>query len=647
MNNNDRYQEYIAHIRNVVASYETGNECKYADIKKDIEVLDYKINDDQLYLGVVGAFSSGKSTFINSVIHKNLLPTNAVQGTTVAASILKRSDRNDVEIVYTDGSKARLSENQDAIMTKYQVESAPIVQTKMGHWSLWKRFISLIKRIFRFKKSKTHEPKVLSLENCIALFKKITSTEDLATDVNHVVFYYNNDSIPHKIAMVDTPGTESLNKRHNYVTKNAIDNICDAIVIIIPYDEPVSEELLDYIETNLEERKAECIFVVTKIELLGDIDELPRLLRVIKRRLENGLSIENARVFPMPTYIYLKSVDTDMTTTFLNDIDEETRLEFIKMYEEGIEKIGEIIEEKRKDYIRNNIINICERITKRLNDNLTELISDYNNKEKTLRKRLVKPIEEFKNSSKEKLHSVIKMENRRLTTDLSCIQIEFYNWSSSVEQTISECVDSNQVLNRLDMDISIALSNIWKITYQNILKSLAQINSSLKTVAQDFNTTYAVCGINADCVLLDYNEMDFFDEEFLMDCEKMILCRTATVREIIQNDTTGFFKKIKVLFSNPIDKHKNLAIDCLLHITEELIQKVKDKSINEINSLVSEKENMAVCHIENMISQNHSSIEAHTNGTFVALENNSRKRSGTENTIATLEKYINILRGEN
>ena len=94
------YQEFVKYICDIVSEYKKGSENKYVEIEKDIHTLLEKINDEDLYLGVVGSFSSGKSTFINSMIHKNLLPTDAVQGTTVAASILKKSNKNDLEITY-------------------------------------------------------------------------------------------------------------------------------------------------------------------------------------------------------------------------------------------------------------------------------------------------------------------------------------------------------------------------------------------------------------------------------------------------------------------------------------------------------------------------------------------------------------------
>ena len=109
MSEKNSYIKFIDYINSIIVLYENGNEDKYKDVKRDIGILENRMNDKNLYLGVVGSFSSGKSTFINSVIHKNMLPTDAVQGTTVAVSILKRADYDDLEIVYLDGTSKQYS----------------------------------------------------------------------------------------------------------------------------------------------------------------------------------------------------------------------------------------------------------------------------------------------------------------------------------------------------------------------------------------------------------------------------------------------------------------------------------------------------------------------------------------------------------
>ena len=115
------FSEYIEYIKQVIALYENGNEDKYLDIHKQLDIVQNRIIDEDLYLGVVGSFSSGKSTFINSVIQKNLLPTDAVQGTTVVASVLKKASYDDLEIEYTDGSVKRFSELSEELNKKYYI----------------------------------------------------------------------------------------------------------------------------------------------------------------------------------------------------------------------------------------------------------------------------------------------------------------------------------------------------------------------------------------------------------------------------------------------------------------------------------------------------------------------------------------------
>ena len=116
------YMEFIHYIQANLTVYEIGNEEKYHEIRNDLSTLKERLSDKDLYLGVVGSFSSGKSTFINSMIHKNLLPSNAIQGTTVAASILKQSFRDDLEITYADGTTEVYSINEKALLEKYQIE---------------------------------------------------------------------------------------------------------------------------------------------------------------------------------------------------------------------------------------------------------------------------------------------------------------------------------------------------------------------------------------------------------------------------------------------------------------------------------------------------------------------------------------------
>lgn len=452
------YEEFIEYIHDILSYYESKADHKYSDIKKDISVLEDKLRDETLYLGVVGSFSSGKSTFINSVIHKNLLPTDAVQGTTVASSILRRADHDDLEITYIDGTVKRYSQCASELLEKYHIRESFAEYDEVERSTIWDRFISWIKSLFGVNTSKGET--YPNTNERIELFKRIIATEDMAKDIQYVTLFYQNDNILYNIAMVDTPGTGSLNKRHNTVTKNAIDNICDAIVVVIPYDEPVSEELLNYININLEHQKKNCIFVVTKVELLGDKEEMPRLIRVIKKRLENGLGMENIQVIPMPTLIYLKIVDHEMQTTFLDNISEADRAELIRIYEEGIAVINEMLSVKRIEYINNKVINICERVGEKLSLNLSNIINNYEEQNRQLKSQKVRTPEVFRDKALEDVAKIGDRYQQQIAGDIGFVNISLAAFRSEIERVVDGSNTSYELFEYLEVNLNDVFYNI-------------------------------------------------------------------------------------------------------------------------------------------------------------------------------------------
>lgn len=638
------YQEFVEYICDIVSEYKKGSENKYVEIEKDIYTLLEKINDKDLYLGVVGSFSSGKSTFINSMIHKNLLPTDAVQGTTVAASILKKSNKNDLEIMYDNGGDVKLSNNPQVLLSKYQIKDADTFFSEEST-NILKKITAWIKRILGIKKN-SEKTIDLDIEMCISLFRKIVATEELATDIKYVTLYYENENIPYNIALVDTPGTESLNARHNNITINTINDLCDAIVIIIPYDEPVSEELITYINDNLNENKSECIFVVTKIELLGDLDELPRLMRVIKKRLENGLSIENVQVIPMPTLIYLKSVDTEMTTTFLDNINDTDKEQLIDMYKVGIERINNLLKDNRNQYISKKLISISERITKKLNDNLSEIIDNCNDKEYELQGELVEPVENFVEISKEKMNKLFEQQKMQMEGKLSIISIQFLQLKLDMEKKISECKEDSQLIEVLNFGCKHTLAEIQAVIGKNLRESLNVSNDQLKKIEDEFYDLYSKCGVKKNCVLIPNFTSGFFGSEFICECENIIEHEMELMQKSIKDDSSGFFNKVKALFTDSVNKHKEMAFNKVSEIIMSLSEKTSEYAVDRIEFKITLNKDKALENFDNMINSNFNKISEHNQNTICAIKVNSKNKLQTEQNIQKINQYINIVKGE-
>lgn len=640
--------ECVNYIKWVVLNYEKGYEDNYREIQEELLTLENKINDEDLYLGVVGSFSSGKSTFINSVIHKNLLPTDAVQGTTVTASILKKAEYDDLEIVYNGGYSVKFSEAREDMLHDYAIETnvGTNGEGTRDKKSLLRRFIDWIKKLLGVSEKASLHDQTAEIDTMIQLFKKIISTEEVAIDIKYATLYYSNVSMPYKIAMVDTPGTESLNKRHNEVTKNAIDNICDAIVVIIPYDEPVSEDLLDYVNANLQEHKDNCIFVVTKIELLGDKEELPRLLRVIKKRLENGLGIESPCVVPMPTLLYLKNVDLEMTTTFLDDIPEEEKTQLLVLYDEGLSTINNILSEKRREFINAKIISICERICTKLSENLNLVIDAYDARNKILEENDVEDLDAFAGKINEKVASAISAYDRRNESELAFVTMEFSGLLDEITRSIGTSGDTKQLIYALNHSCSPCLTLVFSKMGMYLDRIIQECNQHLADMEAEYKKSYQNCGgsLKGHIVQLNGYVPSTTIRDFVNEKESEFQSHILNVKYILENETSGFLKKVKSFFSNPIQKHKELAARELSETLGGIRADTIEYAVRETQMYIRNIQNVMRQRIEEMIAVDRDTIERYRAGTKAEMDTNLRGRANTQECIDRLEQYITTIK---
>ena len=57
-------------------------------LQAELKKIQVRQNEKTLNMAVIGEFSSGKSSFINALLRENLLETDAIQGTTVASTLI-------------------------------------------------------------------------------------------------------------------------------------------------------------------------------------------------------------------------------------------------------------------------------------------------------------------------------------------------------------------------------------------------------------------------------------------------------------------------------------------------------------------------------------------------------------------------------
>lgn len=628
---NKEYTNFMDSLEEIIREYEDRDE--HLQIARQLlSQVKNRVYDETMYLGVIGAFSSGKSTFINSMIRKNLLPTDAVQGTTVSATILKKSDINDLEVVYADGTVKKYSSDTVYFSQKYSLLATPPKK------SFWNRLICWLKKLFRLKVEN-------DLEQIRELFLKLISEEDNAKDVEKVILHINNENIRFDIGLVDTPGTESLNERHYKVTKNAIDNICDALVVIIPYDKPVSEELIRYINANVKEYIDNCIFVVTKVELLDELDELPRLLKVIKKRLSNGLEIDNPIVIPMPTLLYLKSVDLNTDIKLLDNLSDESKDFLLEIYEKGLQEIYGILVDNRERYIKNKLIVTCEQISASLIKFLKSRVDCLEKHEKELLKDLVIDLQEFSDNVTSIIESNEKCFRDVISKNTLLISNAFENFENSIADKINSKSEIDSIVDVIMGITEIKVADDVKGVYQDCMSKMRKVEKEIyQHVEEEFKSEYEKCGdlssIAYSNLTFDSGDIDSLVSSFKLNFKSL----RDDVANTVKGKKGGLVGKVKMLFAKNVQKEKDYAIEKMLSFLDEQCQQtiISFKSIED-RLVYMAKEHVNI-NFQRLLSENQQVIENYCGAIERNIGANKTQLMKASEHIKKVNKYLNTLK---
>ena len=237
-----------------------------ATLKMALERIVTKQNDKKLNVSVIGEFSTGKSTFINALLRRELLAASALQGTTVAVTVIEHTGQNALFVSMANGKQNR--------------------------------------RQFR---------SVMEMHD---MLYDLTTNPATAQQLHVVGVELMSESLEKGIRIIDTPGTNATEQWHEQVTRRAIRELSDLSVILVDATRPLPQTLCTFIGENLSDVLEQCIFVVTKIDLVRAV-ERPMLINYIKKKTA-ALGCPNALVLPYvaPAVIHAFAPGSD---TFDND----------------------------------------------------------------------------------------------------------------------------------------------------------------------------------------------------------------------------------------------------------------------------------------------------------------------------------------
>ena len=427
------------------------DEKRRTEITRSVSNIHNKEQDPNLYLGVIGEFSSGKSTLINALICDDLLRTDARQATTASATILRYGAYPDVEITYRDGT------------------------------------------LKSFKRDKKGE------DNLKTLLHQVTADEEVAKEVEQVTVYHPSEFLKNNLVIVDTPGADADNERHIQVIGWSIREICDAAIIAIPATSPVSQTLTHFLVNHLSDVLHRCVFVVTKIDLIR-LRERKILLKYIESRLKSELKLKQPMVFASTPLFILDELTGIEIGEEVSRISSEDKQDMINQSLQTEKEIYRILQEQRLLILFERLSNLLSSLFSGLQYDLQEMEKVYLARHQALEKNQKTDMALYVKQQKDMHHTEIRNQSidlfKKIEGGVGTIR---YRVLAGLRADINEAPDdatirsiakngSSYVMQQSEVDIRGLLAEVFEMLREISHQQLVEFENDFKVLYKSLAT---------------------------------------------------------------------------------------------------------------------------------------------------------------
>jgi hypothetical protein len=356
-------EDHLSLTRRLLKEYQLDRK-RLPALHQILDEIDEREREPRLFLGVVGEFSSGKSTLINALLRDDLLQTDVLQGTTAAATIL----------CYGEDLEVRIRKHGNAVV-RFGRGVANATRTVIG----W------------FKKEPEPDRQTLR-----ALIHQATADEKFARNVIQAEVRHPAEALQRGMVIVDLPGTNADNPRHGEVTEAALRDVCDAAIIVVPAIAPGSESLWNFLQNNLEtDVLRRCVFILSKSDMVR-VKERERVVQDVRARLTRDLKLPNPRVLPAAAGRMLESLPGMIALA--DGVDPPTPEEKEKWMREFIaleERLFGVLSEQKALLQVERLVRLCEQAFDHLETTLRHREADYLERHEALEKNRIPNLRDF------------------------------------------------------------------------------------------------------------------------------------------------------------------------------------------------------------------------------------------------------------
>lgn len=133
-----------------------------------------------------------------------------------------------------------------------------------------------------------------------------TTDSSVARQLRAVNVFLPAGILKNEFRIIDTPGTNVTEAWHEDVTVRALKEKSDLSIILTSAEKPVPGTMLSFVRKNLESILPQCVFVVTKLDMIRP-RERKQQLAYVKMKLEEELEIQETVVLPYVSPMVLGS----------------------------------------------------------------------------------------------------------------------------------------------------------------------------------------------------------------------------------------------------------------------------------------------------------------------------------------------------
>lgn len=370
----------------------------WEDISKQITHIKAKKNDKLLNLSVIGEFSTGKSTFINALLGKELLASSAMQGTTVASTIIEYGSTYRMYVEYSNRMPS-----QDLPFTTFE-QLKSVLQT-------------------------------------------YTTLPSIAQTLKSVHVFMPLEILKHDFRIIDTPGTNVTEAWHEDVTIRTIKETSDLSIILLSASKQLTSTFRTFVDTYLTDILPQCIFIVTKVDELRT-RECKRVLSYIKTTTESEFDLKDAVVLPFSSLQVLEAAQNPNVVKEIPDVsaDDFSKEALLAHSLSSIQQIIQHTSKQRTLAITKKLASLIDQSYALLSDNMATMSDDYKNRMEMLNRSKTLDLTEFVNKKKQvRLQSFNRKMSNIMDKTKGSLEDEVEGSVENVVANLEECSNIDQL----------------------------------------------------------------------------------------------------------------------------------------------------------------------------------------------------------